>query len=235
MVHLRGHDQTRRVHCSSPVYFRGEESHQTQPRVPTPYHRFENGDAPVFPDPYGFPYTQAPRHREGHQGLPLEFSRGWPQEGPGEIRSSSLFRSCMLQPELRIPSQTWVNAPASTPVTTNSSPQPPEPGVPANKFQDASQHHAPHSLATPAPSGTNTPNNFGQPELMSNMLIDPRWVQSHGDRVGLMTGHYVGGGALPSPGPQSHITSADVNHDDPTTNPFPELEFIASPGHVIWC
>lgn len=158
----------------------------------------------------------------------MEFPRSRPQEGLGEIRS---FRFCTLQPELRILLQTWVSEPASATGTANPSPQPPEAGLPANKFEDASQLPAPHSFGTPASSdGTNTPDSLGQPGLMSNMLIDPRWVQSHG-----MTSPYVGGGAMSSTGPQSHITPAEVGNNNQTSNPFHDLEFITSPGHIVWC
>jgi hypothetical protein len=67
------------------------------------------------------------------------------------------------------------------------------------------------------------------------MLIDPHWLQAHGDRIGFVVASpYESGGAVPSPGPQSHMTPTEVGNDDQTTNQFiPDLEFIASPRHLV--
>jgi hypothetical protein len=112
---------------------------------------------------------------------------------------------------------------------TDLKPLLPEPRLPADKFHVTLQH----PLATPAPSdGAHTPNNLRQPDLVQNMPINPRWLHPHGDRIGLVVSPYVGGGAMPSPGPQSHITPAEVGNNDQTTNPF-DLDFIASPGHMV--
>lgn len=76
--------------------------------------------------------------------------------------------------------------------------------------------------------------NQPQPNYVQNMDIDPRWLQHHhGDRFGLALASPYPDRAMPSsssPGPAEFS-----NDDDDTTNsfPLPDLEFIASPGHII--
>jgi hypothetical protein len=80
-----------------------------------------------------------------------------------------------------------------------------------------------------------------QPHLMSNMLIDPRWLQHHhGDRFGLAVASPFASGAIPPPAsihdPPGHLTPAgEVGNNSHTTNsfPVPDLDLIASPGHIV--
>lgn len=130
---------------------------------------------------------------------------------------------------------------SSSSSTTHPSPVLPEPMLPTNKFHhEALQHPAPHyHFAIPASSDdsghTHTPHNnsMGQPQpnYVPNMPIDPRWLQHHGDRFGLAVASPYGEGAIPSPSPGP----AEFHNDDHTTNSFalPDLEFIASPGHLV--
>jgi hypothetical protein len=70
-----------------------------------------------------------------------------------------------------------------------------------------------------------------QPNYVQNMPIDPRWLQHHGDtgpRFGLAVASPYAEGAIPSPSPGP----AEYDH---MANSFalPDLEFIASPGHIV--
>ena len=66
------------------------------------------------------------------------------------------------------------------------------------------------------------------PDYVPNMPIDPRWLQQHhDDRFGLAVASPFGEVAIPSPSPGPAEFSND-NHFA-----LPDLEFIASPGHIV--
>ncbi|KAF8499699.1 hypothetical protein F5888DRAFT_104315 [Russula emetica] len=140
----------------------------------------------------------------------------------------------------------WVSdlEPSSSPSTTDPSPVLPSsepPRLPTNKFHEALQHPAPqYHFSIPVPASLsngahNTPhnNNMGQPQpnYVPNMPnIDPRWLQHqhHSDRIGLAVASPYADRAIPSPSPGP----AEFPNDDHSFA-LPDLEFIASPGHIV--
>jgi hypothetical protein len=156
------------------------------------------------------------------------------------VRSSLLRSSCRL-PVSMIITQAWFSdsepAPSSA-STTHPSPVLPEPRLPTNKFHhEALQHPAPqYHFSIPASSDdgahAHTPHNYNmgqpQPNFVPNMPIDPRWLQHHDDRFGLAVASPYGEGAIPTPSPGP----AEFSNDDHSFA-LPDLDFIASPGHIV--
>lgn len=67
-----------------------------------------------------------------------------------------------------------------------------------------------------------------QPNYVPNMPVDPRWLQHHDDRFGLAVASPYGEAAIPTPSP----APAEFSNDEHSFA-LPDLEFIASPGHIV--